>query len=351
MVRLRPGFKSGMVVTKQDVEKTVARMANIPDRTVAGRERDRLATLRQDIKTRIVGQDEAIDSVVRSILRARAGLKPETRPTGSFLFYGPTGVGKTELAKQLANLMGVAFIRFDMSEYVEKHSIARLIGAPPGYVGFDQGGLLTEALRRTPHALVLLDEIEKAHPDIFNVLLQIMDYATLTDNSGRKADFRHAILIMTSNAGARDMASTPMGFMDGADHDSAGRALKAVENIFSPEFRNRLDAMVPFHNLTPANMENIVRLAVDQLNEGLGPRRIQLELSRDAINWLSLHGFDKKLGARPLQRLLRESLEDPLSEQVLFGQLGKGGKVIVDAPPEGAREMRLKVTGKALTRV
>lgn len=346
-VRLRPGFKPGSSVTRQDIERIVARMAGIPARTVSGKERDRLRTLKVDLEGVLYGQDEAIDIVTRAILRSRAGLGRGTRPAGSFLFYGPTGVGKTELAKQLADRMGVAFIRFDMSEYMEKHAVSRLIGAPPGYVGFDQGGLLTEAVRKTPYSVVLLDEIEKAHPDIFNVLLQVMDYATLTDNTGRKADFRNVVLIMTSNAGAQDMASRPMGFMESAPaktaQGAAKRGRKAVEATFSPEFRNRLDAMVPFNGLTPDLMGRIVDKCLAEMTKGLSEKRVNVTLTPEARDWLAKKGYDPTLGARPLQRLLRETLEDQLAGEVLFGRLIKGGTVIVDAPIKDTEKLVLQI--------
>nr|WP_294515348.1 ATP-dependent Clp protease ATP-binding subunit ClpA [uncultured Bilophila sp.] len=349
-VRLRPGFKPGSSVSRQDVERIVARMAGIPARTVSGKERDRLKTLKGDLLSVLFGQDEAVDIVTRAILRSRAGLGRTDRPAGSFLFYGPTGVGKTELAKQLAERLGVSFLRFDMSEYMEKHAVSRLIGAPPGYVGFDQGGLLTEAVRKTPYAVVLMDEIEKAHPDIFNVLLQVMDYGTLTDNTGRKADFKNVILILTSNAGVRDMEATPMGFLEAAAgkeaQSAAQRGRKAVEAVFSPEFRNRLDALVPFNALTPDMMGMIVDKGIAEMGKGLAEKRVNLTLTPAARSWLAKEGYDAKLGARPLQRLLREALEDPLAGEVLFGRLTKGGTVVVDEPEEGGDKLTLKFEEK-----
>ena len=342
-VRLRPGSAAGATVARQDIEKVVARMAGVPSASISGQERDRLRTLEGDLKARIFGQDAAIEQVCRAILRSRAGLGRENRPTGSFLFCGPTGVGKTELARQLAELMGVAFLRFDMSEYMEKHTVARLIGAPPGYVGFDQGGLLTEGVRRTPYALVLLDEIEKAHPDIFNILLQVMDYATLTDNTGRKADFRNVIVIMTSNVGAREVAANTLGFMEKTASDAAWRGMKAVENLFSPEFRNRLDAIVAFRGLGPELMERIVDRNVAQLLSGLAAKKVTLTLSDEARAWLAKTGYDPAYGARPLQRLLREALEDPLAQEVLFGKLAGGGRVLALPPEAGGRQLVLKV--------
>ena len=317
--------KDAPLVGVPDVERIVARMAGIPVRTVSGKERNRLATLEKDLKNLVFGQEKAIELTVRAILRARAGLGQEQRPAGAFLFYGPTGVGKTEVARSLAKLMGVEFLRYDMSEYMEKHSVSRLIGAPPGYVGFDQGGLMTEAVRKAPYSVVLLDEVEKAHPDIFNVLLQVMDYATLTDNTGRKTDFSHVILIMTSNAGAFEMSRPAMGFGGTAPQDAAHKGLKAVENTFSPEFRNRLDALVPFSSLTEPMMLRIVDKFVAEIRTSLEHRGVTLTLAESARKWLARKGFDPAMGARPLRRLLRTELEDRLAHELLFGALKKGG--------------------------
>ncbi len=317
--------KDAPLVGVPDVERIVARMAGIPVRTVSGKERNKLATLEKDLKNLVFGQEKAIELTVRAILRARAGLGQEQRPAGAFLFYGPTGVGKTEVARSLAKLMGVEFLRYDMSEYMEKHSVSRLIGAPPGYVGFDQGGLMTEAVRKAPYSVVLLDEVEKAHPDIFNVLLQVMDYAMLTDNTGRKTDFSHVILIMTSNAGAFEMSRPAMGFGGTAPQDAAHKGLKAVENTFSPEFRNRLDALVPFGSLTEPMMLRIVDKFVAEIRTSLEHRGVTLTLSESARKWLARKGFDPAMGARPLRRLLRTELEDRLAHELLFGALKKGG--------------------------
>ncbi len=326
--RLRPGFKENALVREQDIERIVARMAGIPARTVNKGEKEKLRTLSDELHAKIYGQDNAIDRTVRAILRSRAGLSASGRPVASFLFHGPTGVGKTELAKQLAECMGMAFLRFDMSEYMEKHAVARLIGSPPGYVGFEQGGLLTEAVRKNPHAVLLLDEIEKAHEDIFNILLQVMDYATLTDNTGKKADFRNVILIMTTNAGAREMQAQSMGFVEAVT--ATERSEKAIENMFSPEFRNRLDAAVPFVSLTPQLMAKIVDKTVAELFKGLEAKKVSLTLTPEARDYLAEKGFDPKLGARPLQRLIREELEDILAQEVLFGRLTHGGRVRVE---------------------
>ncbi|MBQ9406238.1 MAG: ATP-dependent Clp protease ATP-binding subunit ClpA [Desulfovibrio sp.] len=330
-VRLARGVKGTSqrdavpMVGVADVERIVARMAGIPVRTVSGKERNRLAALEKNLKDIVFGQDEAIELVVRAILRSRAGLSQEQRPTGSFLFYGPTGVGKTEVARSLAKLMGVEFLRYDMSEYMEKHAVSRLIGAPPGYVGFDQGGLLTEAVRKAPYSVILLDEIEKAHQDIFNVLLQVMDYATLTDNTGRKTDFSHVILIMTSNAGAFEMSRHSMGFGGMPTLDAVHKGLKAVENTFSPEFRNRLDALIPFASLSEDMMLRIVNKFIKEITTSLQKRNVSLIVTDNARHWLAHKGFDPIMGARPLRRLIRTELEDRLAEILLFGKLKKGG--------------------------
>lgn len=314
-------------ITVSDIERVISRMAQIPAQRVSVSDRGRLERLEEDLHSVVFGQQAAVDSVTKAILRSRAGLSSPERPTGSFLFYGPTGVGKTELAKQLAATLGVSFIRFDMSEYMEKHAVARLIGAPPGYVGFDQGGLLTEAVRKTPHAVVLLDEIEKAHPDMFNILLQVMDYAKLTDNTGRKADFRNVILIMTSNAGAQEMAAKTIGFGDSAGQDMAAKGLKAVEKLFSPEFRNRLDALVPFSNLSREVMLKIVEKFISELQRQMKDRRVTIHLSDKARERLAEKGYDPAFGARPMGRIIRTGIEDVLAREVLFGRLQKGGTV------------------------
>jgi ATP-dependent Clp protease ATP-binding subunit ClpA len=276
----------------------------------------------------VFGQDAAVKAVAQAIKRARAGLGQPDKPAGSFLFTGPTGVGKTELAKQLAIHLGNAFVRFDMSEYMEKHAVARLIGAPPGYVGFEQGGLLVDAVRKDPYAVLLLDEIEKAHPDIFNILLQVMDHATLTDNNGRKADFRQVIVIMTSNAGSRELSQTQVGFASSTSGKSAqGRARQALERIFSPEFRNRLDAIVTFGNLAPQVVETIVEKFILQLEAQLAERRVAITLEPEARAWLATKGYDPIYGARPLARVIQSEVRDPLTDEILFGRLEHGGTV------------------------
>ena len=316
-----------------DIEKIVAEMARIPTRTVSKDDKERLGTLEDDIKNVVFGQDEAVHEIATSIKRARAGLGDPDRPVGSFLFTGPTGVGKTELAKQLASVLGVQFIRFDMSEYMEPHAVARLIGSPPGYVGFDQGGLLTEEIRKHPHCVLLLDEIEKAHPDIYNILLQVMDHATLTDNAGKQADFRNVVLVMTSNAGARSLESNVIGFA--SEQDAArGKSIKAIEKAFSPEFRNRLDAIVVFDALPMEVVLRIVDKFVRQLQLKLEDRKVSVNVTGPARQWLADRGYEPKLGARPLGRLMQREIEDRLSDEVLFGQLTKGGKVVIDVQGE-----------------
>ncbi len=320
------------------VEEVVARMARIPAKQASSSDRDRLRTLEETLGRVVFGQEPAVSTVARAIKRSRAGLGQVDRPAGCFLFTGPTGVGKTELAKQLALHLGNEFIRFDMSEYMEKHAVARLIGAPPGYVGFEQGGLLVDAVRQHPYAVLLLDEIEKAHPDIFNILLQVMDHATLTDNNGRKADFRQVVLIMTSNAGSRELSVGSIGFWEsGASARAVDTRLKtaqqrsrqAVEKTFSPEFRNRLDAIVTFGPLSPAVMETIVEKFILQLEAQLSERRVAITLEQDARVWLAEKGYDPIYGARPLARVVQSEVRDPLTDEILFGQLENGGTVTI----------------------
>ncbi len=307
------------------IEAVVASMARIPARSVSGSDRRRLRNLDGTLRRKVFGQDEAIGILTRSILRARAGLGHPENPTGSFLFTGPTGVGKTEVARQLADAMGVEFLRFDMSEYMEKHSVARLIGAPPGYVGFEQGGLLTDAVIRHPYAVLLLDEIEKAHPDLFSILLQIMDHGTLTDNNGRHADFRNVVLIMTSNVGAREMSANPIGF--GGQLATSPR--QAVERTFSPEFRNRLDAVIPFRPLDEAVMHQVVDKFLGEIQEPLRTKGVRLTLSASAKSDLARRGYDPVFGARPLRRLIQNEISDVIAAEILFGSLKKGGTVQV----------------------
>ncbi|MCW5828418.1 MAG: ATP-dependent Clp protease ATP-binding subunit ClpA [Deltaproteobacteria bacterium] len=318
----RAGGDSGVSV--EDVENTVSRIAGVPTRTVKVDERERLRDLRNQLKMRIFGQDAAIDQVVNAIQLARAGLGEPERPVGSFLFAGPTGVGKTELARQLAQILGVQFIRFDMSEYMEKHTVSRLIGSPPGYVGFDQGGQLTDAIHRSPHAVLLLDEIEKAHEDIYNILLQVMDHATLTDNNGRKTDFRQVILILTTNLGARERAAGAIGFGDEGRKDPGA---KAIDRAFSPEFRNRLTSIVQFAGLRGAEVEAIVRKMIDELEQRLAPKGVHLVLEDTALKYLAEKGYDPVYGARHVRRLIETEISHPLSSEILFGKLASGGEV------------------------
>jgi ATP-dependent Clp protease ATP-binding subunit ClpA len=326
--KLLPEDKRPKFISVQMVENTIARMAKIPPKTVVADEKDRLKNLKGELKSVIFGQDEAIDKIVDAIQISRAGLGHETKPVGSFLFSGPTGVGKTEVSKQLAEILGVEFMRYDMSEYAEPHTVSRLIGAPPGYVGFDQGGLLTEAIMRTPHAVLVLDEIEKAHPNLFNLLLQVMDSATLTDNNGKKADFRNVILIMTTNAGARELSSGGVGFRNQADFK--GNAKGAIERTFTPEFRNRLDAWVPFKALDLENITLIVDKFINELNGQLAEKRVLVKLSEEARVWLAKNGFDARYGARPMARLIHEKIKQPLAQEILFGKLTDGGSVSVE---------------------
>ena len=314
-------------VTLEDIEKVVARMARIPEKQATSSDRERLRTLDVALERVVFGQSEAVKAVVTAIKRSRAGLATPDRPAGCFLFTGPTGVGKTELAKQLAIHLGNEFVRYDMSEYMEKHAVARLIGAPPGYVGFEQGGLLVDAVRTHPYSVVLLDEIEKAHPDIYNILLQVMDHATLTDNSGRKADFRHAILILTSNAGSREASAGMIGFSDDRATTAQGRMKAAIERIFSPEFRNRLDGIIPFDPLTPETMETIVEKFILQLESQLAERRVAIVLEPAARAWLATRGYDPVYGARPLTRVVQTEVRNPLTDEILFGRLEHGGTV------------------------
>jgi ATP-dependent Clp protease ATP-binding subunit ClpA len=310
------------------IEEVVAKIARIPTRSVSTQDKTKLANLENELKRLIFGQDKAIEQLATVIKLSRAGLGNPNKPTGNFLFAGPTGVGKTELAKQLASVLGIEFIRFDMSEYMEKHTVSRLIGAPPGYVGFDQGGQLTDAINKHPYSVVLLDEIEKAHPDLFNILLQVMDHATLTDNNGRKSDFRNVILIMSSNAGSREMAQGSIGFGDSVGDKQAGK--KAIERAFTPEFRNRLDATVMFDSLPVEVIRKVARKFLDEVDGQLAEKKVQLEVSPAALDWFVEHGYDKAMGARPMARLVQSTLKAPLANEILFGKLVNGGTAYVD---------------------
>src|SRR5262245_10622404 len=328
-LRLNPPEDGRRVVGVPEVERVVARMARIPESQASSSDREKLRTLAEALKRVVYGQDEAVETVAGAIKRSRAGLGPPERPAGSFLFTGPTGVGKTELAKQLAKHLGNEFHRYDMSEYAEKHAVARLIGAPPGYVGFEQGGLLVDAVRQHPYSVVLLDEIEKAHPDLMNLLLQVMDHATLTDNTGRKADFRQVILIMTSNAGSREMSAASIGFAGDHARDAKSRGKAALERLFSPEFRNRLDAIVTSKPLSFEVMETIVDKFVLELEAQLRERKVAIELRPEARTHLAKKGFDPVFGARPLNRLVQTEVRNPLTDEILFGQLEHGGTVVI----------------------
>ena len=323
------------LIGEHEVEQVVARMAKIPPRTVAVGEKERLQNLEGDLRKVIFGQDHAIKQLVSAIKISRSGLGNPEKPVGSFLFSGPTGVGKTELAKQLAVGLGVEFIRFDMSEYMEPHTVSRLIGAPPGYVGFDQGGLLTDAIVRTPYSVLVLDEIEKAHPNLFSILLQVMDHATLTDNNGKKADFRNVVLIMTTNAGARDMSDSSMGFGKSAGGAGGGRGRGVIERTFAPEFRNRLDAWIAFDQLTFEVTERVVDKFIEELRAQLKPKNVTLELHEGGRAWLAKNGYDRSFGARPMARLIQSKIKEPLVDAILFGKLAIGGNVIVDAGDDG----------------
>jgi ATP-dependent Clp protease ATP-binding subunit ClpA len=329
--RARLGAASGEVVkiVPLDIEAVVAKMARIPARTVSSSDKEKLSTLDSDLKRVIFGQDQAVQQLTRAIKMSRAGLGRPEKPTGSFLFAGPTGVGKTELAKQLASVLGVEFLRFDMSEYMEKHTVSRLIGAPPGYVGFDQGGLLTDAVNKNPYSVVVLDEIEKAHPDLYNILLQVMDHASLTDNNGRKADFRNVVLIMTTNAGSREMASAQIGFGEGGAAGSAG-GKKALERVFSPEFRNRLDGTIFFDSLSREVVRRVVDKFLDEIEGQLQERHVHIDVSDAAKEWFAEHGYDKTFGARPMARLIQDKLKVALADELLFGKLEHGGVASVD---------------------
>jgi ATP-dependent Clp protease ATP-binding subunit ClpA len=330
LLSLQKGSKRRKRISPRDIENVVAKMARVPIKRVSSSDREKLQHLDDELYQVIFGQDPAVQFLCQAIKRSRAGLREEHKPVGNFLLVGPTGVGKTELAKQLASTLGVNFLRFDMSEYMEQHAVARLIGAPPGYVGFDQGGLLTDSIRKNPYSVLLLDEIEKAHPDLFNILLQIMDYATLTDNAGRKADFRHVILLMTSNIGAREMSTPNIGFGKEKIEDKAHQGVRAAEKYFSPEFRNRLDGIVPFNGLSEELMEMIVDKFIKDLNHQLAEKKVQVELQPAARTFLSKKGYDPDYGARPLGRVIQAEIKDRLADELLFGALQKGGQVKVD---------------------
>ena len=322
--KLVPVSKRKKTINELDIEKIVASIARIPEKTVSTSDKKSLEKLEENLKRVIFGQDVAVESLSSAIKLARAGLRVDEKPVGSFLFSGPTGVGKTEVSKQLAKIMGIEFVRFDMSEYMERHTVSRLIGAPPGYVGFDQGGLLTESVNKHPHSVILLDEIEKAHPEVFNILLQVMDHGTLTDNNGRKADFRNTIVIMTTNTGAQDMSRASMGFQS-QDHTSD--ATEMIKKTFSPEFRNRLDGIIQFNPLPTEVIRTVVDKFLVELQVQLEAQKVQLEVSDEVRNWLLENGYDKNMGARPMQRLIQDSIKTVLAEEILFGKLSKSGGI------------------------
>jgi ATP-dependent Clp protease ATP-binding subunit ClpA len=333
-LRLKPiGEREGTVEVRH-IEDVVARMARIPAKTVSTSDREALKTLERNLKLVIFGQDRAIEALGAAIKMARSGLGDQRKPVGSFLFAGPTGVGKTEVTRQLAITMGIEFIRFDMSEYMERHTVSRLIGAPPGYVGFDQGGLLTEAITKHPHCVLLLDEVEKAHPDVFNLLLQVMDHGTLTDNNGRKADFRHVIIVMTTNAGAQEMNRPSIGFTH-TDHSTDG--MEAVKRLFSPEFRNRIDAIIQFAALDSATIERVVEKLIIEVEMQLEQKGVTLTLDDAARRWVAEKGYDPKMGARPMARIIQEHIKRPLAEELLFGRLAGGGQVRVTVSKDGSK--------------
>ena len=330
-----------------EIETIVAKIARIPPKSVSASDKQQLAKLDTNLKMVVLGQDEAIDNLSAAIKLSRAGLKEPNKPVGSFLFAGPTGVGKTEVTSQLARILGIELIRFDMSEYMERHTVSRLIGAPPGYVGFDQGGLLTEAVTKSPHAVVLLDEIEKAHPEVFNLLLQVMDNGTLTDNNGRKADFRNVILIMTTNAGAEDMGRASFGFAK-QDHSSDG--MEAIKRLFTPEFRNRLDSIVQFKALTREIVRGVVDKFLMELQVQLDDKKVSIHASDEACDWLAEHGYDEKMGARPMRRLIQEKIKKPLAENILFGELSEeGGSVEIVVNQEGELDLETSPETKMAT--
>jgi ATP-dependent Clp protease ATP-binding subunit ClpA len=329
---LVPEGKRKKKITVKEIEATVATMARIPPKTVTKSDAEVLINLEKDLKRVVFGQDKAIEALGAAIKLSRAGLREPEKPIGCYLFSGPTGVGKTEVAKQLADLMGIELLRFDMSEYMEKHTVSRLIGAPPGYVGFDQGGLLTDGIDQHPHCVLLLDEIEKAHPDLFNILLQVMDHGKLTDHNGKAVDFRNVVLIMTTNAGAADMAKPAMGF---SSSKRTGDDTEAINRMFTPEFRNRLDAVVPFNGLPPEVITKVVDKFIFQLEAQLADRGVMIELSEEATRWLAEMGYDEKFGARPLARVIQEHIKKPLADELLFGKLEHGGTVKVVVTGKG----------------
>ncbi|MGE3609894.1 MAG: ATP-dependent Clp protease ATP-binding subunit ClpA [Bacteriovoracaceae bacterium] len=334
-LRLKAKPETETVVTLQDIEYVISKIARIPQKSISTNEKEKLRYLERDLKMMIYGQDEAVEKVSNAIILSRSGLGNMDRPIANFLFAGPTGVGKTELAKQLANIMGINFVRIDMSEFMEKHTVSKLIGAPPGYVGFEQGGALTDAIHKSPYSVLLLDEIEKAHPDVFNILLQVMDHGALTDSNGRTSDFRNVILIMTSNAGAKEMEAGSIGL--GGNRTKESNTVKrdqAIKSFFTPEFRNRLDAVITFNKLDNKNIEMVVSKFLMELENQLLEKKVEMEVTSNARGWLAKHGYDEKLGARPIARLINDKIKKTLAHEILFGKLEAGGKVIVDVKNE-----------------
>jgi len=346
--RMQTPSKRKKLIGVRDIEDIVSRIARIPPKTVSTSDVKALKDLEKDLKMVVFGQDSAIETLSSAIKLSRSGLGSEDKPVGSFLFAGPTGVGKTEVTKQLARIMGIELIRFDMSEYMERHTVSRLIGAPPGYVGYEQGGLMTEAVNKTPHAVLLLDEIEKAHGDVYNILLQVMDHGTLTDNNGRSADFRNIILVMTTNAGAEEMAKASIGFVD---QDKTTDNQAAIKKVFSPEFRNRLDATVWFKSLSPEILYYVIDKFIVELQTQLDDKGVSIEVDDKARAWLTKNGFDEQMGARPMDRLIRDSIKKPLADEILFGVLSKGGQVKVSTDDDGLRFDIQPHSAKALVKI
>ena len=338
--RLLPPSRRKKTVGVREIEHVIAQMARIPEKTVSASDKEGLRNLERDLKMVVYGQDDAIETLSAAIKMARSGLGNEDKPIGSFLFAGPTGVGKTEVTRQLARIMGLELVRFDMSEYMERHTVSRLIGAPPGYVGYDQGGLLTEAITKNPHVVLLLDEVEKAHPDVFNLLLQVMDHGTLTDNNGRKADFRNVAIVMTTNAGAQDSSRASIGF---TRQDHSSDAMEAIKRLFTPEFRNRLDAIVQFNALGPDHISRVVDKFIFELEAQLQEQNVTIEVDADARVWLAERGYDPKMGARPMARTIQQYIKKPLAEELLFGELAHGGHLIIHL---GEDELSFEIKGK-----
>jgi ATP-dependent Clp protease ATP-binding subunit ClpA len=338
--RLLPPSRRKKTVGIAEIEHVIAQMARIPEKTVSASDKESLRNLERDLKMVVYGQDTAIDTLTTAIKMSRSGLGNEDKPVGSFLFAGPTGVGKTEVTRQLARILGLELVRFDMSEYMERHTVSRLIGAPPGYVGYDQGGLLTEAITKNPHVVLLLDEVEKAHPDVFNLLLQVMDHGTLTDNNGRKADFRNVVIVMTTNAGAHESSRASIGF---TRQDHASDAMEAIKRLFTPEFRNRLDATVQFNALEPANITRVVDKFIFELEAQLHEQNITIEVDAAARLWLAERGYDPKMGARPMARTIQQYIKKPLADELLFGDLAQGGHLIINLEDD---ELTFEIKGK-----